>query len=177
MDVPPFFGMWMNTGPACIASGRAWAPRSVTGTGPDGRKPANATTPTATAPAAYLATRAYRDESRAPSRSDPDAPSGPRPAAPASSGTRSLTSLIALCRTDRPGPRGYTRAAIDIDGVVTCSSARLARGPLHWKTTQIFANRECHIFANGNDSHWHPTRAFSHRLGRIHVRFAFIVTS
>ena len=110
MDVPPFFGMWMNTGPACIASGRASAPRSVTGTGPVGRKPANAT-PTAAAPAAYLAMRAYRDESHAPSRSDAAAPSGLRPAARASSGSRSLTARIALCRADRPEPRGYNSRA------------------------------------------------------------------
>jgi hypothetical protein len=158
MDVPPFFGMWMNTGPACIASGRAWAPRSVTGTGPAGRKPANATTPTATAPAAYLATRAYRDESRAPSRSDPNAPSGPRPAAPASSGTRSLTSLIALCRADRPGPRGYTRAAIDIDGVVTCRIAPrvITREGLFTGKRPRFSRIANVTFSYETDSHQHP---------------------
>ena len=98
----PVFGMWMNTGPACIASGRASAPRSVTGTGPVGRKPANAT-PTAAAPAAYLAMRAYRDESHAPSPSDAAAPSGLRPAARAA-------ERLALAHAHRVVPCGSTRA-------------------------------------------------------------------
>ena len=112
---------------ACSPSSRGLpAPRSVTGTGPVAAEACERHANRGR-PAAYLAMRAYRDESHAPSPSDAAAPSGLRPAARASSGSRSLTGRASRCavRID-PSPEvttpeldGWLRSLRPVHGVAS----------------------------------------------------------
>ena len=111
MDVPPFFGMWMNTGPGLVPSSESSiSPRAgATSAGASSpRALATATTPrTATAPEVASAARRTRDARPDPSdRDDRGVAPSPLQADRARRGVRSPRSLIV-----RMARRGGARSA------------------------------------------------------------------